>query len=578
MPGPSSVRERYLDHAQLTAQLRTWATQHPDFIRLRALTTTEGGRELWLLTIGPRPDEPRPALWVDANMHASELCGSNVALAVAEELIALHLDPDARPLGLPAHVCARLRSIHVHVAPRLSPDGAEVILKGETLVRSIPRDPLGYASTRPRWIPQDLDGDGCVRTIRVLDATGEFCESAALPGLMLPRRLEDEGPFYKLYPEGVIEGYDGRTIPCPAGMGGRGIDLNRNFPARWVPEPEQVGAGPFALSERESRAIAEFAVTHPTIFAWFNLHTFGGVVIRPPGERPDHTLDPHDRHVFDQLARWAKQHARYPTVGGFEQFTYTPQKPLHGDLIDFVYRQRGCLAVAVELWDLFAQAGIRRRDRAGERFVDVYDELTRDELIALARWDREHNAGRCAAAWRPFRHPQLGDVELGGYDPRFGLWNPPAERLAALCREHAALILRTAALAPAIEITAARVIPQGPGRWAIDITVENHGYLGSYGVASARARPWNEPLRAELVTQGALELDEPDDGARELGHLDGWGRGPHGENAAAFFQRSRGSSGRAHARWHVVGHGVARVRVSGARVGTIERVLELPEE
>ncbi|MCA9687829.1 MAG: peptidase M14, partial [Myxococcales bacterium] len=81
-----------------------------------------------------------------------------------------------------------------------------------------------------------------------------------------------------------------------------------------------------------------------------------------------------------------------------------------------------------------------------------------------------------------------------------------------------------------------------------------------------------------LVTQGALELDEPDDGARELGHLDGWGRGPHGENAAAFFQRSRGSSGRAHARWHVVGHGVARVRVSGARVGTIERVLELPEE
>lgn len=158
MPGPSSVRERYLDHAQLTAQLRTWATQHPDFIRLRALTTTEGGRELWLLTIGPRPDEPRPALWVDANMHASELCGSNVALAVAEETIALHLDPDARPLGLPAHVCARLRSIHVHVAPRLSPDGAEVILKGETLVRSIPRDPLGYASTRPRWIPGTSTG------------------------------------------------------------------------------------------------------------------------------------------------------------------------------------------------------------------------------------------------------------------------------------------------------------------------------------------------------------------------------------------------------------------------------------
>ncbi len=580
---PVSFREQYLDHGQITTQLRAWAEAHPEFVTLRALTTTEEGREQWLLTVGREPESTRPAIWIDANMHAVELCGSNVALAVAEDFISLHRDPDARPHGLPPHLCERLRELHVHVMPRLSPDGAEAVLTGESIVRSVPRDPLGRQSRRPRWIPRDLNGDGRVLTIRVEDPTGEFCESDELPGLMLPRRLEDPGPFYKIYPEGLIEHFDGRTIPSASGINGGGVDLNRNFSARWEPEPTQSGAGPFALSEPESRAVAEFAVTNPSIFAWFNLHTFGGVFIRPPSERPDSTLDPQDRAVFKEVERWAQEHTRYPSVGGFEQFTYVPNKPLHGDLIDFVYRVRGCLTFAVELWDLFAQAGIRLRQSARERFVDIYETLTREELHALARWDREHNGARCAHDWRPFTHPQLGAVELGGFDPRFGLWNPPPEGLAKLCEAHAAVILRAAALAPAIVISDLRVTSLGDGRHAVDVTVENHGYLGSFGIASARACPWNEPLRAELVLDPSdqkrdLALEQPELSSRELGHLDGWGRGPHGELAAAFYQRSRGTSGRAHARWYTRGSGLARVRVTGVRTGTIERVVELGDD
>ena len=40
--------------------------------------------------IGRNPDEARPAVWIDGNMHASEVCGSSVALAIAEDIIALH--------------------------------------------------------------------------------------------------------------------------------------------------------------------------------------------------------------------------------------------------------------------------------------------------------------------------------------------------------------------------------------------------------------------------------------------------------------------------------------------------------
>ena len=38
-----------------------------------------------LVSIGPDLDRTRPAVWVDGNVHAAELVGSSVALAIAED-------------------------------------------------------------------------------------------------------------------------------------------------------------------------------------------------------------------------------------------------------------------------------------------------------------------------------------------------------------------------------------------------------------------------------------------------------------------------------------------------------------
>ena len=39
-----------------------------------------------------------------------------------------------------------------------------------------------------------------------------------------------------------------------------------------------------AGSAPETRAVMDFAIKHPHIFTWLNLHTFGGVLIRPLGD------------------------------------------------------------------------------------------------------------------------------------------------------------------------------------------------------------------------------------------------------------------------------------------------------
>ena len=560
-------RSKYLDYAALTAQLQSWVEAYPSLVRLERLGTTPEDRAQWLLVIGPEPERTRPAVWVDANMHASELAGSNVALALAEDMLRLHLEGTVH--GLPGVIADRLREVLFYVLPRMSPDGAEHVLTSGRYVRSVPRDERSDRG-RPRWVSGDVDGDGLSLVMRVRDPGGEFVECPGIPGLLQQRQIDDPGPYYKLYPEGFIEHFDGHTIPAPFFLDDNPIDLNRNFPWSWAPSHEQVGAGPFPASEPEARAIVEFATRHPEIFAWLNLHTYGGVLIRPLGHAPDNKMEPSDLALFRQIEEWTLEHTKYPSVSGFEEFLYEPDGPLRGDLSEYAYQQRGAIGYVIELWDLFARLGVPRP----KRFVEYYDRFSRADLQRLAHWDREHNDSRVFRPWRPALHPQLGEVEVGGIDPRIGLWNPPPNELADLCRQQAQAFLRVAALAPALRVEPPLVEVLEGGLFRVSLHVENHGYLPSSVLASAKKLDFNEPVYADCEAFGC-ELLDPAQRHVVLGHLEGWGRGLHSGQNLAHYQRSSGNGHRARLVYLVRGAGELRLRIGSCRVGFSQHTLRI---
>lgn len=559
----AGFRERFLTYDELTAQVRGWADAMPGVLRLESLAKTEEGRDVWLLTVGRDPDRLRPAAWMDGNIHASELAGSSVCLGVVEDLLRAYAGEPLR--DLPEHVRACLtEDVLFYVLPRMCPDGAELVLQRRHFVRSNHRDHrIGHHG--PFWKHEDVDGDGASLLMRKVDATGDFVESSAVAGLMLPRRVEDEGPFYRIYPEGRIEHFDGFTVPRPFFMSDSETDMNRNFPSTWHPEPTQTGAGAFPTSEPESRGVTEFAVRHPNIFAWLCMHTFGGVYIRPLNDKPDAKMDPHDLAVFRLIDGWGQEIAGYPTVSGFTEFTYEPDKPLFGELANFAYVERGAIGFVCELWDFFKQVGFEVK----RPFVKNYeDRTTREDILRMAEWDRDHNAGRMVGTWRAFEHPQLGAVEIGGYDPLIGVWNPPLERLAEMCDQQARFFFRLAAIAPRVRVTDVTVERLAEDLSRVVATIENHGYLPTHFLGSAKERPFADHVRGTISLEGELELAA---GKRDedLGHLPGWGG--NDRSTTPMLARSTGEPARRRVTWVVRGHGAVTVSASSARTGTVSK-------
>ncbi len=564
-------RNRYLDYDTLTAQLECWAARYPRLLRLEPVGETPEGRTLWVAIVGRDSEEKRPAFWIDANMHAAELCGSSVALALIEDVLALHLSPNDTDPELPESVAEVAREVLFYVMPRISPDGAEAVLKTGRSIRSVPRD-ARLDTGRASWRAKDLDGDGLSLMMRYQDETGEFVESREEPGLMLRREVGDSGPYFQLVVEGMIDNYDGSTIPRVGAFDDNFPDLNRNFPWSWAPEPEQEGAGPFPTSEPESRAVVEFATRHPNIFAWADLHTFGGVFIRPLGHAPDTEMNGEDLAVYNQLAQWAMLHTGYPTVSGFAEFTYSPNRPLRGDIVDFAYHQRGALAYTCELWDLFKRLGLGQP----ARFAEYYVRLSRSEHKALWRWDREHNQGRIFCPWRAITHPQLGPVEVGGVDPRVGIWNPPEDQLPEVCRGQVAVMLRVAAMAPRVRLQCLNRTRLDGDLWRATLQMKNLGYLASHGLASVRDGALGEPPRLE-ITERDCELISPATRRLPLRHLAGWGRGLYSLESSILSAKSGGSASTQELTLTVRGGGSLHIRLLSPRLGAMEVVVRAPE-
>jgi hypothetical protein len=124
------------------------------------------------------------------------------------------------------------------------------------------------------------------------------------------------------------------------------------------------------------------------------------------------------------------------------------------------------------------------------------EEGTDPKEKALLAWSDKELGGKGFVAWKPFKHPTLGEVEIGGAVP-FTDTTPPAAKIEPLLKGQLPWTFEIAAKMARIRLGKTEVKPLGGGVYAVEAWVENVGYL-PYPTAMGRRNNRNLPVIVTL--------------------------------------------------------------------------------
>jgi murein tripeptide amidase MpaA len=544
---PELSFERYYRYAELTDLLRGYAAAHPGLVSLTSIGRSHEGRDVWLATVtsaATGPDREKPAIWVDGNIHASEVSPSTACLLLIDRLV--------RGYGSDPEITRCLDTRAFYVCPRVNPDGAEWALADRPrIIRSSTRpypydeEPIGGL------VEEDVDDDGRLLWMRVPDPNGPWKVREDEPRLLTRRDpAESGGSYYRLLPEGRIADYDGVEIKLQPKR--ERLDLNRNFPANWRPESEQKGSGPYPGSEPEVRNLLAFIADHPNVTGAVTFHTLSGVLLRPFDHQPDEKFPAEDLWTYQAIGQKGTDLTGYPAVSVYHEFRYHPNEVISGVFDGWLYEQLGVFAWTVELWSPQRQAGIEEY-----KFIDWYRQHPPDDDLKLLRWSDQKLGGRGYVDWYRFEHPQLGPIELGGWNQLYAFRNPPPEYLEKEISPFPDWLIWQALISPRLELFEASATRLGPEAWRVRLAVQNSGWLPTYVTKKATERSAARGIVAEIELPDGVALS----GGRpreELGQLEGRAYKP----AAPVRHGGDPTDDRCKVEWVVRGPAGGRVRLT----------------
>jgi murein tripeptide amidase MpaA len=558
---PALPFDHILRYDELTKLLEGWGAARPDLLQIESLGATPEQRKIWFLTLTNRATGPaleKPALVVDGNMHATEWGGGVAALHFVWRLL--------RDYGADDRVTRLLDTRTVYVLPRMSPDGVEATLSQGRFIRSVDR-PYPSAVPAPGIHPRDVDGDGRTVFMRFRDPSGPWKQYPADPRLLVPRSPDESGgDYWRVLPEGMIVDYDGETIADAPDL--EGLDFGQNFPGDQGTSP-QGPAGAYPGSEPEVAAYVAAIARRPNIVAHVTCHTFGGLVLTPPVNRSER-VPASDRRTYATLA------GRAAELTGYRAMSYLDLRSEDQDAhipsaFGWLYDRKGVYSFITEFWNPLVAAGISLEGTTESTWLWGYHPV--EDELKLLRWSDKELGGDGFVNWRPFNHPQLGPVEIGGFDLIRYWYNIPFDRLEREVAPHTDWLIYLGLASQRLAIRSLAADPLAEGLWRVRLVVENVGWLPTNGTQQALDRQVVGGVVAELQLPMGARLVKGDARA-SLGQLQGRGRQ---RSTATWWGYAPGTPDRAVAEWLVSATAGATVSVTAShdRAGTVRATLVL---
>ena len=502
------VPEITFDHTHTStetlAYLEKITAAFPDLARLHRIGKSYQGKDLLVLEITNQATgkgRDKPGFWIDGCMHSSETAGGEMSLHTIQTLI--------RQYGKDPFITRILDERTFYIMPKLNPDGSDYAIHLKS-----GRDRGGLVQ-RVRYEH--------ITMMRIRDDNGPMRTSPEDPRLMIPAAHGNNPAQWKgewrVLQEGIDNDNDG--LFNEDGIGG--IDINRNFPEQWQPAPLSYNPGPYPLSEQESRAVADYLLSLKNLSGSINYHQTGNVAVFPPSNlrtdpiTGDVVRQPYeDELMYQRLGRKCIELNDTARVQVFKIHGASPAT-WHGSIwgvyVDWIYYRLNAYSW---IFEFGINPGAKEIFPSGGKDID------------RLRWSDENMDGRLFVDWKPFDHPTLGKVEIGGF-----LWKLfdetsktytniqclPGPEWEKTLDNHTRWHLYLIDQSPLLRITDAKVQTEENGYHTITATIENLGVLPTYNTKQGLAGGSAKTVTASISLTGA-ELVGGEEKV-DLGHLEG---------------------------------------------------------
>jgi hypothetical protein len=515
--------KHYHKYTEMVEFFKKWQNEYADLVDLYVAAQSFGGIDIYQLTVSNKKTgkaTDKPAMYIEGNRHAGEVTGGESALWMLHHMLTNY--------GKDKEITRLLDNFAFYFRPVNNPDGQLLYLETAQSLRSaihpFDSDRDGLLDEDP---PEDLDGDGFIRQMRIKVAMGEgdyIVDSRDPKGRLMKRVGAGKGD-YKVMSEGIDNDKDGRINEDGIG----GLDLHRNYVENWRPMTEatgrgftQGGAGEFPLSEIETRSVVTFLLSHPNVSVVQTMDTAVPMHLRPPSTSPsEERMYPDDLKLYQEFDKRGKEISGYERAGDvYNDYSRGRGNPLFGHSPDFGYWYYGAVWYGDELWN-------------GGRVGDYDKDGTDEEWDRLQYNDKELKISRFQE-WAKVNHPDLGQVEVGGWNPKFYSQNPPPELLEIWAEKEARFNLMMAGSLPRVMMQEPKVTSQGD-EYVIEVKVENQGFLPT-ALSQAQLVKIVRPDTVSLVFPPGM-ISQPTGGRGGPGGPEG----PEGPEAAG----APGGAGRA---------------------------------
>lgn len=535
----NSIRSQYIDHERMSEKIRTIGKQYPELCSVKTLVKTGDGKDLWLITIGTGYMDSKPGIAITGGVDGRYLLGTGLALGFAETILKNSSVDEVREL---------LNKITFYILPDVNPDASSQYsarLKYERSVNAKSADDdRDFALNEDPC--EDMNNDGLITLIRIKDPSGNYIECEEDERIMVPADIsKGTKGGYLVYSEGTDNDKDGSFNEDGPG----GVNFNRNFTYNY--EEFGLNAGPYAVSESETRAVADFLYDRFNIYALF---TFGpqdnlGQPMKAP-ERPSAMQNqqqnqPPDQGIVqrergritsilksDELVNKLVSD-KYHEITGLKGAPVSISEP--GNFMEWAYFHYGRYSFSTPGWWLQVEKG----KNAEAEFLKFADKTGMTDIFV---------------PWTQIDHPDFPGkkVEVGGIKP-FALVNPPADSISNLVSSHYKFITAIAAMHPELEFLDIRVEDTGDNIFRLSLKVHNRGIfatcaeIGDQNIWTRIMRLTIEPSKGQSILSGMK--------VQRIGRL-------QGDESAEFS-------------WLISGKGRIAVNAGSANVGYVTTSVEL---